>query len=219
MFVKTIKLKKPNPIAIVVILVAMLILIAIWVLGSGGKGIGNKYKLPSNAERESFLTDLGWKISPQEVGCKVVKIPSNFNKVYEVYNKLQKEQGFDLSKHKGKTVEIYTYEVYNYPNKPNNIVSHLIVCEGVLIGGDVCSTELDGFMQGLMPINKGEMEISGKDKEGTTAPDANANEGEANNANATEATGTTIANTDQTQAPASQPKATESGFIFTKPKS
>jgi len=185
MFVKTVRVKKPNPIAIVLILVAVLILIAIWVLGLGGKGIGDKYKLPSNTERTQFLTDLGWKVSPQEVGCKVVKIPSTFNKVYDVYNKLQKEQGFDLSDHKGKTVEIYTYDVYNYPDKEKNIVAHLIVCDGTLIGGDVCCTELEGFMQGLMPTKKGELknsessEIDGNTPEIT---DPNANSKTDNNA-------------------------------------
>lgn len=160
MFVKTVKVKKPSPIAVVIILVAVLALIAMWVFDIGGKGIGDKYKLPTNTERSQFLNDLGWKISDKEVNCKVVKIPSTFNKVYTVYNKLQKEQGFDLSNYKGKTVEIYTYEVYNYPEKPNNIVAHLIVCDGTLIGGDVCCTELDGFMQGLMPTKKGDMKKS-----------------------------------------------------------
>lgn len=161
MFVKTIKLKKPNPIAIVLVLAAVLILIGIWVFGSGGKGIGNKYKLASNTERTKFLTDLGWQVSPNETDCKVVKVPSEFNKVYDVYNRLQKEQGFDLTKYKGKSVEIYTYDVYNYPNKSDNILAHLIVCDGTLIGGDVSSTEINGFMQGLMPINKGELKNSG----------------------------------------------------------
>ena len=69
-------------------------------------------------------------------------------------HKRQKQQGFDLTKHKGETVEIYTYDVYNYPNKSNNIVAHLIISNGVLIGGDVCSTEKDGFIHGLMPVDK-----------------------------------------------------------------
>lgn len=37
----------------------------------------------------------------------------------------------------------------NYGNKKQEVRANLIVCEGQLVGGDVCSAELDGFMQGL----------------------------------------------------------------------
>ena len=39
--------------------------------------------------------------------------------------------------------------VKNYGNKKQEVRANLIVCEGQLVGGDVCSAELDGFMQGL----------------------------------------------------------------------
>lgn len=179
MFVKTVKVKKPNPLALGIILIIVLALIAIWVIKGSSGGIGNKYKLPSNAERTEFLQDLGWDVSETETDVKVVKIPDKFNMVYTAYNKIQKQQGFDLSKHKCDTVEIYTYEVYNYPDKPDNVVAHLIICDGVLIGGDVCCTELDGFMQGLMPVKQEDVKESdettaedeGDDSEETTAGD------------------------------------------------
>ena len=154
MFVKTVRVKKLNPIAVILVLAVVLILIAIWVLDFGKSGLKDKYQLPENANRVSFLQGLGWEVSEVELNCKVVKIPSTFNEVYLAYNKLQRQQGFDLGDYKGKTVEIYTYEVYNYPDKPQNIVVHLVIFEGKLIGGDVCSTEMNGFMHGLMPVDK-----------------------------------------------------------------
>lgn len=154
MFVKTVRVKKLNPIAVILVLAVVLILIAIWVLDFGKSGLKDKYQLPENANRVSFLQGLGWEVSEVELNCKVVKVPSTFNEVYLAYNKLQRQQGFDLGDYKGKTVEIYTYEVYNYPDKPQNIVVHLVIFEGKLIGGDVCSTEMNGFMHGLMPVDK-----------------------------------------------------------------
>lgn len=165
MFVKTVKVKKPNPLALAIILVIILALIAIWVIKGSSGGIGNKYKLSDNEERTKFLQDLGWEISETETDVKVVNIPEEFNMVYSAYNKIQKQQGFNLAKHKGDTVEIYTYEVYNYPEKPDNVVAHLIICDGVLIGGDVCCTELDGFMQGLMPIKQEDVKNSDESTE------------------------------------------------------
>ncbi|MFA5658144.1 MAG: DUF4830 domain-containing protein [Oscillospiraceae bacterium] len=172
MFVKTVKVKKPNPIAVVVVLAAVLILIAVWVLDFGGSELKDKYKLSTNTERISFLEELGWEVSQLEIDCKIVKIPADFNETYLAYNKLQKQQGFDLSDYKGMTVEIYTYEVYNYPDKPSSIVVHLVVFEGTLIAGDVCCTELNGFMHGLMPIDEEGMKNNGSSitDEETIAP-------------------------------------------------
>ena len=83
------------------------------------------------------------------ISSPAVTIPKEFNEVYEKYNKLQKQQGFDLEDYKGKIAEVYTYAVKNYGNKKQEVRANLIVCEGQLVGGDVCSAELDGFMQGL----------------------------------------------------------------------
>ena len=92
---------------------------------------------------------MGWEVSDEYDECKAVTIPKEFNEVYEKYNKLQKQQGFDLEDYKGKTAEVYTYSVKNYGNKKQEVRANLIVCEGQLVGGDVCSAEMDGFMQGL----------------------------------------------------------------------
>lgn len=207
MFVKTVKLKKPNPIAIIVVLAAVLILAVVWIIGSKGKSGSAKYAMKDNAQRVSFLQSLGWQVSEKETDCKVIKIPTDFNTVYNAYNKLQKQQGFDLSKHKGETVEIYTYDVYNYPDKPDNIVTHLIVSNDMLVGGDVCSTEKDGFIHGLMPVNKeGMNKDNGKSKDArTTTPPQTTTQ-----APATDSTpDTTTSAPDSTSAPDTTTKAPE----------
>ena len=96
--------------------------------------------------REEYIARLGWEIEIGSLTEKEIMIPSEFNEVYENYNSLQKEQGFDLSDYRGKKARLYTYNVTNYPNEPQNVVINLIVLDGKVIGGDVCSLELDGFM-------------------------------------------------------------------------
>ena len=81
--------------------------------------------------------------------CKTKTKPKEFNEVYEKYNKLQKQQGFDLEDYKGKTAEVYTYSVKNNGNKKQEVRANLIVCEGQLVGGAVYSAERDGCLQGL----------------------------------------------------------------------
>lgn len=107
--------------------------------------------LETNAEREEYLTSLGWEF---KTDCeeKTVTIPAEFNDVYLRYNEIQKSQGFDLEKYKGQEVTVYTYSITNYQGYENRdcIFANLLVFNNTLIGGDVCSTSVsDGFMHAL----------------------------------------------------------------------
>lgn len=147
MFVKSFKIKKSG--FAVVAAAAVIIIVAVILAVAAGADSRVVYTLKNENQRQSFLKEMGWEVSEDYTECKVVIIPDDFNDVYENYNELQKKQGFDLEKFKGKTVEIYTYEVKNYPDHKENIVANLMIYEGELIGGDVCCIEIDGFMQGL----------------------------------------------------------------------
>lgn len=147
MFVKTIKIKKIAR-ALGIILVALIIaLAAVYVFNRVMAPSGTT--LSSEAEQKEFLKQLGWEVSPEPIDIRSVIIPEEWNDIYAEYNKLQLQQGFDLDKYRGKNAQIYTYEVYNYGDSRPNIVANLIICDSKLIGGDVCCTELGGFMQGL----------------------------------------------------------------------
>ena len=150
MFIKSVKVKKPSAViaGIIVLIIATITAVAVIAHKLGASPM---YELKTEAARQQFLSEMGWQVSEKYDECKVIVIPEQFNDVYNNYNKLQKEQGFNLEKYKGKTVEIYTYTVYNYTGYEDKdcVKCNLLICDGMLIGGDVCSTELGGFMQGL----------------------------------------------------------------------
>lgn len=75
-------------------------------------------------------------------------IPKEFNAVYERYNALLKESGYDLSPFKGKKCKRYTYLI---PSQ--NARANIIVHNGKIIGGDISGITLDGVM---LPIKKSE---------------------------------------------------------------
>lgn len=102
-----------------------------------------------NQARVEFLTGLGWQIDPEPVEVEDVVIPLEFDQVYENYNQLQQEQGFDLSAYAGRQVLRCTYRVLEHPSGQSEVRANLLVCGTRLIGGDVCSLQLDGFMHGL----------------------------------------------------------------------
>ena len=72
-----------------------------------------------------------------------------FDKVFNGYNEIQKRQGLDLSKYKGKTVTRYTYEVTNYENENGKVYANVIVYRNKVIGGDICSANVGGFIHGF----------------------------------------------------------------------
>lgn len=154
MFVKTVKVKRVARIAgfILAFLLVVLAVVHIFNRVMAPKGIS----LGSEAEQMEFLKELGWDISPQPIDVRGVIIPQEWNDVYEDYNAIQLQQGFDLDKYRGKSAEIYTYEVYNYGDSRPNVVANLVICDGRLIAGDVCCTELGGFMHGLAKQEKPE---------------------------------------------------------------
>lgn len=102
----------------------------------------------SENERTSYLTSLGWSFD-ENAQEKQITIPSDFNQVYENYNKIQKEQGFDLEKYKGKEATLYTYKITNYKNNAR-VIADLLICDGKLIGADLCDPSAsDGFLIAL----------------------------------------------------------------------
>ena len=101
-------------------------------------------------QRQEFLTALGWVVNSEPDEVVEVVIPKKFDDVYESYNTIQKEQGMDLTRYHGKRCKRYSYTVQNYPNGAKNVRLNLLVCGNKIIGGDVCSLGLDGFLQGLV---------------------------------------------------------------------
>ena len=76
------------------------------------------------------------------------EIPMKFNSVWENYNNLLKEKGYDLSLYKGKKCKRYTYLI---PSE--NARANIIVSDGKIIGGDISSITLNGIM---IPIKSSE---------------------------------------------------------------
>ena len=95
----------------------------------------------NEGQRRDLIAAYGWEVAEEPLEIREVVIPSSFDETYEKYNTIQKQQGFDLSRYRGRSCRRYVYEVLNYPGG----------VEDRLIGGDVSSTSADGFMHGLDP--------------------------------------------------------------------
>lgn len=148
MFMLTFKFNRKT--AVFIIIMIALVLVGIILLASAhhaaSAGAEPVYTVRNEKSRVAYLRQYGWEVASPAVSESEVLIPRSFSDVFESYNELQKQQGFDLSDYCGLEVELYTYQVLNYGE---NVVAQLYVLSGSVIGADVHSTQLDGFMTGV----------------------------------------------------------------------
>lgn len=116
---------------------------------TGNESKINYSKIKTNEDRIAFLSQFGWRVEQTPVEEVEVTVPEKFDKVFNGYNEIQKRQGLDLSKYKGKTVTRYTYEVTNYENENGKVYANVIVYRNKVIGGDICSAKVGGFIHGF----------------------------------------------------------------------
>jgi hypothetical protein len=103
----------------------------------------------SNEDRIAYLGAYGWEVSPEPIAAQELMIPSEMDESYQEYLTLQTQQGFDLEQYAGKRVKRYTYEVYNYPSGEAGVQANLLQYRRTVVGGEILSPRLDGFLHGL----------------------------------------------------------------------
>ena len=112
-------------------------------------GVPNPKGVRSNQDRIDYLSSYGWQVAEEPLATQELIIPEEMDASYDEYLALQTEQGFDLAKYAGKRVKRYTYEVLNYPTGEAGVQANLLICKSTVVGGEVLSPRLDGFLHGL----------------------------------------------------------------------
>mgnify|MGYP000845742318 FL=1 len=105
----------------------------------------------TNKQRIAYIESFGWDPGFTHTAVENVRIPVEFDDVYEEYNALQRKQGFDLRKCRAHTVKRYTYELSGDTPVPLN--AELLVENGAIIGADIVSPAAGGF-QGALAIDE-----------------------------------------------------------------
>ncbi len=143
----------------------------------------NYGKIRTNDDRIAFLSQFGWEVESEPIEEATVKIPSTFDKVLSSYNSLQKKQGLDLTEYSGKEVTRYSYKVTNYKGYDGEVTANIIIYKNRVIGGDICSADVDGFIKGFDNPNF------------QSGADSTANESAKSDGNTAESDGTADTNT------------------------
>lgn len=103
----------------------------------------------TNEDRIAFLRQFGWEVEADPKETAEVTIPAEFDKIFTGYNEIQKRQGLDLSDYKKKKVMRYTYVVKNYKGAEGVVYANILVYRNRVIGGDLCSADVTGFIHGF----------------------------------------------------------------------
>ena len=152
MMIYTAKLNKKLLFSViaVVIIVALAIIFGL-PKGNESQTTMGSTKLKNESDVLDFIANLGYETADDTLVCKEVTIPGEFDETYEKYNNVQKSQGLDLSKYKGKRVKMWSYAISNYPGYENAdcIRGNILVYDGIVVGGDISNIELEGFTVGF----------------------------------------------------------------------
>lgn len=155
MFIMSMKMSKKQIITLIVVIVFIILglFVGLKVLteskSSGSKSTETSLEFSTQEDIKNYIKSFGWEIEENPVEVVDVLVPNEFSDVYTNYNQIQKQQGFDLEKYKGKKATRYTFVVLNYPNMPDHIRADVITCGNEIIASDICSVQIDGFMYGI----------------------------------------------------------------------
>ena len=97
-----------------------------------------------------YIESIGWEINPTPSEISHLTLPKEFDVVYETYNSVQLNSGFDMSPYKGKGVSRYSYKVLNHKkSEETDVIASVFIYENQIIAGDICSTAINGFLHAL----------------------------------------------------------------------
>ena len=132
-----------------IILIAAAILLLLLITAHSVFVPRQSFDLTGLAGRQAYLRSLGWEIDPETEAFRTVLVPDQLEGIMAQYNKLQLQQGYDLSRHLGESCLQYTYEITNYADSDGKVIVSLYLQDGEIIAADIHSTALNGFMHGL----------------------------------------------------------------------
>lgn len=108
--------------------------------------------MKTNEDRVAFIEQFGLKVEGEPIEEQPFSIPEDFDRVIAGYNEIQKTQGLDLAKYKGKRVTRYTYRATNY-DFDGDVNVNLLVYKGKIIGCDLSSADPSGFVTSLVTLD------------------------------------------------------------------
>lgn len=111
--------------------------------------IGDMLDVSQISGREKYLAGYGWEIDTASETEQTVLLPRSFEGALKEYAQMQTGQGYDFASYSGLECTQFTYEVTNYSAYDGTVYAVLYIKGTRVIGGDIHSAELSGFMHAI----------------------------------------------------------------------
>lgn len=150
MFTKCLKLTKKR--AVIFLIMLGIVLAAAVILCSSPRSLfstGDMLNVSSPEGRVKYLACYGWDTDPDSEQSRTVLIPKELEGALAEYGAMQSAQGYDFVSYAGLECTQYTYTVTNYAGAGRAVYATLYVKGARVIGGDIHSAAIDGFMHGI----------------------------------------------------------------------
>ncbi len=150
MFTKSLKLTKKRAAALLLLL--GLFLSAAVVLCSSPRSLlstGDMLDVSQLKGRMKYLASCGWEVDPDSEEERTVLLPKSFEGAVREYADMQTAQGYDFASYAGLECRQFTYTVTSYEGCTGTVYAVLYVKGTRVIGGDIHSAEINGFMHGI----------------------------------------------------------------------
>ena len=141
-----------------VIALTLSVLFGILFIGDGGSAVvtasdGIDFSgIKTNEDRLKFIEEFGVSVENEPTETVEFKIPSDFDRVITEYNQIQRRQGLDLTKYKGKTATRYTYKVTNHAENGAEALVNLIIFKDKVIACDKSISGGEGIVSPLVKV-------------------------------------------------------------------
>lgn len=109
--------------------------------------------IKDDEDRRAFVTACGYTLAEGCVEEVSFSVPKDFDRIISGYNEVQKSQGLDLEKYKGKKVTRYTYQVKNYEGYDGTVYANIVVYRSKIIACDISSADPSGFVKPLVKLS------------------------------------------------------------------
>ena len=106
--------------------------------------------IKTEEDRRAFIEAQGYQLAEGTVESVTFSVPKDFDRIISGYNEIQKKQGLDLGRYKGKRVTRYTYRVTNYEGYDGTVYANIVVYRRKIIACDISSADPSGFVLPLV---------------------------------------------------------------------
>ena len=141
------------------IILTLLLVVSVLFFSGGGEALAASDKvtfsgIKSARDRVEFIRSFGLDIDEVPMSEEDFRVPETFDTVMQKYNELQRRQGLDLTRYKGKNVTRYSYNLKNLEGYEGASVVNITVRRGTVVACDISSLEPGGFVLPLVDFSK-----------------------------------------------------------------